>query len=46
MSTKETLDKAYGSIPKECQIVLDLDWLPTVRGIKYYWIRIVRSITR
>lgn len=47
MSTpKETLDKAYGNMPKEVGIAFNLDWVPTPRGIKYYWILLVRKITR
>ena len=46
MSHKETIEKAYGSIPKEVELNFSLDWIPTSRGIKYYWIRLVRFITR
>ena len=45
MSPKETIDKAYGSIPKETTPYLDLDIFP-FRGIKYYWLRLVRFVTR
>jgi hypothetical protein len=47
MNKDETLRKAYGSIPKEVGYSSDIfDWVPTVRGIKYYWYKIVRKITR
>ena len=47
MSSKETLDKAYGSMPKEVGISGDLfDWLLTWRGVKYYWYKLVRKVTR
>jgi hypothetical protein len=48
MSTpKETLDKAYGNVPKEVGFADDLfDWLPTWRGVKYYWYKLVRKVTR
>ena len=47
MSTpKETLDKAYGNMPKEVGFAFSLDWVPTQRGIKYYWQLLVRKITR
>ena len=46
MTTKETLDKAYGNVPKEVGFALDLDWLPTIRGIRYYWYKLIRKITR
>jgi len=46
MSTpKETIDKAYGNMPKE--VGYNVDWnIPTWRGIKYYWYKLVRKITR
>ena len=46
MSSKETLTKAYGNVPKEPLPTFDLDWIPTTRGIKYYWLRLVRFFTR
>jgi hypothetical protein len=47
MTTKETLDKAYGNMPKEPTPNFDLfDWLPTWRGIRYYWFKVVRKFTR
>lgn len=46
MKVKETLDKAYSNIPKEVTPAIDLDWVPTWRGVKYYWIKIVRKFTR
>lgn len=45
MKIKETLDKAYGNIPRETTIIFDFSWLP-VRGVKYYWIRLKRLFTR
>jgi hypothetical protein len=42
MKPKETLEKAYGSIPKEVGIVIDID-LP--RGFRYYWLKAVRWIS-
>jgi hypothetical protein len=48
MSSKDTLDKAYGNMPKEVGFSDQLfDWLPTFRGIKYVWYKwIVRKIFR
>lgn len=43
---KETLEKAYGNIPREPIFKMDLDWLPTPRGIKYYWLLIIRKFKR
>lgn len=46
MTQKEILERAYGNIPKEPIIVFQLDWIPTIRGVKYYWLRLRRLITR
>ena len=48
MSAKETIDKAYGNVPKEVGFSDHslFDWLPTPRGIKYYWLKVVRFFTR
>jgi len=43
----DTLNKAYGSIPKEVSYDYDIfNWIPIPRGIKYYWYKLVRSFTR
>jgi hypothetical protein len=39
---KDTLQKAYGSIPKEVTLWFDLDFFP-FRGIKYYWLIVKRK---
>ena len=46
MSIKETLDKAYGNIPKDPTVSFDTGWIPNVRGFKYYWLKFVRKLTR
>jgi len=46
MSVKETLEKAYGNIPKEPQYYIDMSWGPTYRGLKYYWYKFIRKVTR
>jgi hypothetical protein len=46
MSPKETLEKAYGNVPKEPIVTFNFDWLPTPRGVKYYWLKLVRYFTR
>ena len=46
MSQKDTIDRAYGSIPKEVGMSFDLNWLPTYRGFKYYWYKFTRKVTR
>jgi hypothetical protein len=47
MTTKDTLNKAYGNMPKEVGFSDSLfDWLPTWRGVKYYWYKLIRKVTR
>jgi hypothetical protein len=47
MSQKDTIERAYGSIPKEVQYNIDyFDWVPNIRGIKYYWCILIRKFTR
>ena len=46
MSSKETLDKAYGNMPKEVGYNMAWDFIPTFRGIKYYWHKLIRKVTR
>ena len=46
MTTKEVLNKAYGNIPKEVGINFDMLSFIPVRGIKYYWLVLVRKFTR
>jgi hypothetical protein len=46
MKPKETLDKAYGNVPKEVGPTFDVNWVPEFRGVRYYWIRAVRFFTR
>ena len=46
MKAKDTIEKAYGSIPKEITPYIDLNWVPTSRGVKYYWLLLVRKFTR
>ena len=46
MSTNEVIEKAYGNIPKEVGINFDMLSFIPVRGIKYYWLVLVRKFTR
>ena len=43
---EDTLNKAYGNVPKEVGYVFDLDIVPGWRGIKYYWYKLIRRVTR
>jgi hypothetical protein len=46
MNSRDVLDRAYGGIANEPTPYLEFDWLPTRRGIKYYWLVFVRRLTR
>jgi hypothetical protein len=41
----ETLQRAYGNVPKEVGFSADWGFAPS-RGLKYYWLKLVRFITR
>jgi hypothetical protein len=42
----DILNKAYGNMPKEVGYNGNWDILPGRRGIKYYWIILIRKVTR
>ena len=42
----DTLERAYGNVPKEVGYSFELEFFPTWRGIKYYWYVLVRKVTR
>jgi len=42
---QDTIDRAYGNMPKEVGITFDFD-LPGWRGVKYYWYKLIRKVTR
>jgi hypothetical protein len=43
---EDTIQKAYGNMPRE--VGLNVDWLvlPGWRGIRYYWYKLIRRVTR
>ena len=43
---QDTIDRAYGNMPKEVGFSFDMTWIPTLRGFKYYWLKLVRKVTR
>jgi hypothetical protein len=43
---EDTLQKAYGNMPKEVGFTNSWDFIPSWRGIKYYWHKLIRKITR
>ena len=40
---KDTIDKAYGNIPKEISPYYEFDIIP-FRSIRYYWILLKRKL--
>jgi hypothetical protein len=45
MSSKEVIDRAYGSVPRELPGQFSLD-LPPLRGLRYYFLKFLRKFTR
>jgi hypothetical protein len=44
---KETINKAYGNVPKEVGYNVEMfSFIPTWRGVKYYYHKVVRFFTR
>jgi len=44
--SEDTINRAYGNVPKEVSLFnLNLDVFP-FRGIKYYWLILKRKFTR
>jgi len=46
MTQKDTIEKAYGNMPKEVGWSNDIfDWI-VIRSFRYYWHTIIRKFTR
>jgi len=43
---EDVINKAYGNMPKEVGFNMSWDFIPTLRGIKYYWHKLIRKVTR
>ena len=43
---KDTLQKAYGNVPKEVGFAIEWNFFPTWRGVKYYWYKLKRKMIR
>ena len=41
---EDTLNKAYGNVPKEVGFNMDWNVIPVLRGIKYYWYKLIRKL--
>jgi len=46
MSSEDTINRAYGNMPREVGFTHNWDFIPTWRGMKYYWHKLIRKITR
>lgn len=44
--SQDVLHRAYGNIAKDVTPIFDINFLPTYRGFKYYWYRLIRKIIR
>jgi hypothetical protein len=44
-NSKDVINRAYGGIPKEVGTMFIFDFIP-FRGIKYYYYKLVRKVTR
>jgi hypothetical protein len=43
---EDVLNKAYGNMPKEVGYFYDWNFIPSWRGVKYYWHKLIRKVTR
>ena len=46
MSSEDIINRAYSNMPKEVGYTMDWNFIPTWRGLKYYWYKLVRKATR
>ena len=46
MNSKETLEKAFANITREVGNPYSWDWIQPVRGVKYYYLTVMRYFTR
>jgi hypothetical protein len=43
---EDVINKAYSNMPKEVGYAIDWVFLPSWRGVKYYWHKLIRKVTR
>ena len=43
---EDVINRAYRNIPNEVGFAVNWDSISTWRGIKYYWHKLIRKITR
>ena len=42
----EVIQRAYGNMPREVGFSGNWDFIPAWRGVKYYWYKLIRKVTR
>ena len=43
---EDVINRAYRNIPNEVGFAWNWDTTPTWRGIRYYWHKLIRAVTR
>jgi hypothetical protein len=43
---EDIINRAYGNMPREVGFNGNWDFIPTWRGIRYYWHKLIRKVTR
>jgi hypothetical protein len=43
---EDVINKAYSNVPREVGYAIDWTFLPSWRGVKYYWHKLIRKVTR
>jgi hypothetical protein len=41
---EDVINRAYGNVPREVGYNMTWDFVPTLRGIKYYWYKLIRRL--
>jgi len=44
LKREDVLNRAYGNMPREIGYNGNWDVLPSLRGIKYYWYKLIRKL--
>ena len=46
MNSKDTIEKAFANVVKEVSNPNMFDWIQPIRGIRYYYLKLRRLLTR
>jgi hypothetical protein len=41
---QDVINRAYGNVPREIGYNGNWDMLPSLRGVKYYWYKLIRKL--